>query len=202
MVANVGAVNDGSGVRSPREHAAAPAHPAHERPRGVRRAAALLLARAPARRTPGGSSPTPHAACRTPSERNPARSPRSAPTAGSRSRTSAGRRAAVSRAEVEAARQRLAAGASGAEAEGRGHGSSRAGGRARSGAGIAAWAKIDRAACRVKERRVARSALKKLEFEGSESKSARDGVMRPDISRAIRQLDEHCRERGIHVLTL
>lgn len=66
--------------------------------------------------------------------------------------------------------------------------------------GVLAWTQIGLAACTVRRADLAKVALRKLSFEGRESSRGRDGgAMHPGIARGIRQLDDGCQDKGIHL---
>lgn len=62
------------------------------------------------------------------------------------------------------------------------------------------WAQIALAACTTKESDLARWAFRRLEMRGRESTARADAAaMPPALSAVIRQVDEHCREQGLHL---
>lgn len=64
---------------------------------------------------------------------------------------------------------------------------------------VLAWAHIGVAACTVRQEDVARAAYAKLNAQSIWAGPS-DGGMPPGISAALRDLDERCREYGIHLL--
>jgi hypothetical protein len=67
--------------------------------------------------------------------------------------------------------------------------------------GILAWTQIGLAACTVEQKDVARMAHKKLDLEAHVSRQgSEDGKAQPGIAQAMTDVDQACRDRGIHVL--